>query len=112
MKMPHRFSLRGPDLLMEELATALSAQAWFEFKPLFAVVHANLRARKAAHGGEEMLRLRLYEKLQTLVQMGGAEKDGKNYRGIPNGLAALTKHFAAEHCQKLLTAVRHAEPAA
>ena len=33
-----------------------------EFKPLFNVVHTSLRARNAASGGEEMLRLRVYEK--------------------------------------------------
>ena len=110
MNKTRRFSRRGPDVLMEELVTALSGPAWTEFKPLFLVIHANLRSRNAANGGEEMLRLRVYEKLQSLVQMGGAEKDGKSYRGIPTGLAALTKHFAAEHCKKLLTAIRHTHP--
>jgi len=64
----------------------LSAKTPFEFKPLFAIVHANLRARDAASGGEEMLRLRTYEKLQTFVQAGYAKKVGKEYQGIPAGL--------------------------
>ena len=64
------FSRRGPDVLTEELAVVLCGTARFEFKPLFTLVHANLRARKLANGGEDMLRLRLYEKLQELVHKG------------------------------------------
>lgn len=64
------FSRQGPDILTEELATILSGKAPYEFKPLFALVYANLRARKLANGGEDMLRLRVYEKLQSLVQKG------------------------------------------
>ena len=65
----------------------LSEKTWFEFKELFLVVHANLRARNAASGGEEMLRLRAYEKLQNLVQGGVVKKDGKRYKGVPAALA-------------------------
>jgi len=45
----------------------LSSKASFEFKPLFEIVLLNLRERNAASGGEEMLRLRVYERLQGLV---------------------------------------------
>jgi hypothetical protein len=107
MKKRTRLQRRGPDIVTEELASVLSAEAWFEFKPLFLVVHANLRARRAGNCGEEMLRLRVYEKLQNLVRLGGVEKSGKTYRGIPSGLAALSKHLAAEHCRHLMTAIRH-----
>ena len=44
----------GPDLLTEELVNVFSGKESFEFKALFSVVYANLRARNAAHGGEEM----------------------------------------------------------
>ena len=54
----------------------------YEFKELFDLVHANLRARNAASGGEEMLRLRAYEKLQTLVSRGMVKKTGKKYKGL------------------------------
>src|SRR4029079_3478869 len=64
------FSRRVPDLVTEELVTVLSKRASFEFKQLFDIVHENLRARNAASGGEEMLRLRAYEKLQNLVARG------------------------------------------
>jgi hypothetical protein len=56
---------------------------------LFEVVHTNLRNRNAASGGEEMLRLRAYEKLQNLVARGMVKKDGKKYKGIPKQLATL-----------------------
>jgi hypothetical protein len=82
MKSTYGFSRRGPDRVTEELATVLSKKASFEFKALFTIVHANLRARNAASGGEEMLRLRAYEKLQTLVQQGMVKKNGKEYAGV------------------------------
>ena len=52
-------------------------------------MHVNLRNRNAASGGEEMLRLRAYEKLQNLVARGMVKKDGKKYKGIPKQLATL-----------------------
>ncbi|MDQ3621097.1 MAG: hypothetical protein M3463_01200 [Verrucomicrobiota bacterium] len=75
--------------MTEELAAVLSSRTSFEFKELFQVVHENLRARNAASGGEEMLRLRAYEKLQNLVARGMVKKDGKKYKGIPKQLATL-----------------------
>ena len=70
------------DLVTEELVAALSKKgSSFEFKQLFDVVHERLRARNAASGGEEMLRLRAYEKLQNLVSRGMVKKSGKKYRG-------------------------------
>jgi len=88
------FSRRLPDLVTEELASALSRKTTFEFKDLFDVVHENLKARNAASGGEEMLRLRAYEKLQALVSRGMVKmtlgKDGKkSYKGLPKQLATL-----------------------
>jgi hypothetical protein len=83
------FSRRLPDLVTEELAAVLSSRSTYEFKELFEVVHVNLRNRNAASGGEEMLRLRAYEKLQNLVARGMVKKDGKKYKGIPKQLATL-----------------------
>src|SRR5690349_4405522 len=83
------FSRRVPDLVTEELVAVLSKRSSFEFKQLFDRVHENLRARNAASGGEEMLRLRAYEKLQNLVARGMVKKDGKKYKGIPKQLATL-----------------------
>ncbi len=82
------FSRRVPDLVTEELVAILSRRASFEFKQLFELVHENMRTRNAASGGEEMLRLRAYEKLQNLVSRGAVKKTAKKYRGIPAALAA------------------------
>lgn len=102
MKTTYGFSRRGPDRVAEELAAVLSQKTPFEFKALFDIVHTNLRARNMASGGEEMLRLRLYEKLQNFVQAGFAKKVGKEYRGVPKGIenflstaAELNARFAA-----------------
>ena len=83
------FARRLPDLVTEELAAVLSSKTTFEFKVLFDLVHENLKARNAASGGEEMLRLRAYEKLQNLVARGMVKKDQKKYKGIPKQLATL-----------------------
>jgi hypothetical protein len=80
------FSRRVPDLVTEELVSVLSRRTSFEFKQLFEILHENLRARNAASGGEEMLRLRAYEKLQNLVARGMVKKTGKKYRGLPSAL--------------------------
>ena len=52
----------------------LWSKASFEFKPLFETMLLNLRERNAASGGEEMLRLRAYEKLQGLVSQGAVNR--------------------------------------
>ena len=85
----YAFSRRLPDLVTEELVCALSQKRSYEFKQLFDVVHDNLRRRKAANGGEEMLRLCAYEKLQNLVFRGAVKKNGKIYTGDSAALAAL-----------------------
>jgi hypothetical protein len=82
-------SRRRPDALTEELVAVLSRKASFEFKALFDIVHVNLRARSAVSGGEDMLRLRAYEKLQNLVNRGMVKKTGKKYKGSATALATL-----------------------
>ncbi len=77
-----RFSRRVPDHVTDELVSVLSKQQTFGFNELFEVVYENLKARNAVSGGEEMLRLRAYEKLQNLVARGLVEKNGKVYRGL------------------------------
>jgi tRNA splicing endonuclease len=95
MPKKNGFSRRTPDLVTEELITVLSRKNSFEFKELFDVIHENLRARNAASGGEEMLRLRAYEKLQNLVQRGAVKKTGKKYKGLASALATLAAANAA-----------------
>ena len=90
------FSRRLPDLVTEELVAVLSQRKSFEFKQLFEIVHENLRQRNAASGGEEMLRLRAYEKLQNLVARGVVKKTGKIYKGDSSALAAMTAANTAQ----------------
>jgi hypothetical protein len=89
MTKKNAFSRRLPDLVTEELVAVLSQKNSYEFKELFDIVHSNLRARNAASGGEEMLRLRAYEKLQTLVSRGMVKKTLKKYKGLPSLANAL-----------------------
>jgi hypothetical protein len=87
------FRRRMPDNLTEELVAILSSRASFEFKPLFDMVLLKLRERNAASGGEEMLRLRVYEKLQGLVSQGAVDRtvDGitKRYKGVAPRMISL-----------------------
>ncbi len=104
------FSRRAPDNITEELVAVLSSKASFEFKGLFDVIFLNLRERNAASGGEEMLRLRTYEKLQSLVSQGAVTRTvkgiTKKYKGVAARLLKLSaemKVLRAEWSQKLLT---------
>src|SRR3974377_1309343 len=90
------FSRRLPDLVTEELVSVLSQRKSFEFKQLFEIIHENLRRSNAASGGEEMLRLRAYEKLQNLVARGVVKKNGKSYKGDASALAAMAAATTAQ----------------
>jgi hypothetical protein len=114
MSKPSGVSLsrRMPDNVTEELVAVLSSRATFEFKPLFDVVLLNLRERNAAGGGEEMLRLRVYEKLQGLVGQGAVNRTitgttKKTLRVAPRmrGLTAEMKLSRADWAKKLLAKV-------
>ena len=82
-----RFSRRLPDHVTDELCNVLAEDKVFGFNDLFERVFDNLKVRNAVSGGEEMLRLRAYEKLQNLVSRGMVKKTGKKYKG----LASLSK---------------------
>lgn len=97
-----------PDNITEELVAVLSSKASFEFKALFDVIFLNLRERNAASGGEEMLRLRTYEKLQSLVSQGAVTRKvtgiTKKYKGVGARLLMLSaemKVLRAEWSAKL-----------
>jgi hypothetical protein len=87
------FRRRMPDNVTEELVAVLSSRAAFEFKPLFDLVLLKLRERNAASGGEEMLRLRVYEKLQGLVNQGAVNRTvngiTKKYKGVSPRMITL-----------------------
>src|ERR1041384_469550 len=93
------FTRRAPDNLTEELVAVLSSKASFEFKPLFDILLVNLRERNAASGGEEMLRLRAYEKLQGLVSQGAVNRtitgSTKKYKGVATRMVVLRAEMKA-----------------
>jgi hypothetical protein len=93
------FRRRIPDNITEELARVLSSRASFEFKPLFHLVLLNLRERNLANGGDEMLRLRVYEKLQSLVLQGAVNRTlagaTKKYKGVSSRLSVLSAEMKA-----------------
>ena len=109
MKNNYGFSRRGPDRLAEEIVTVLSKKASYEFKALFLIVYANLRSRNAANGGEEMLRLRAYEKLQNLVQAGVVKKTAGEYTGVTAALVTFLA-TAAELNAKFALGTRSGPP--
>lgn len=98
------FIRRKIDFVTDEIVDALADGQPIEFKPLFSKVLIGLKAKNATGGGEEMLRLRCYEKLLTLSKSGFIEKSAKTFRGLAgldqatsvNQLArrnnAITKH--------------------
>jgi len=59
----------------------------------------NLRERNAATGGEELLRLRVYEKLQGLVYQGAVKRSvigiAKKYKGVPERMVVLRTNMKA-----------------
>src|SRR5512133_1911809 len=93
------FSRRAPDNITEELVAVLSSRASFEFKPLFDIILLNLRERNAASGGEEMLRLRAYEKLQGLVSQGAVNRTvtgtTTKYKGVATRMVVLRDEMKA-----------------
>src|SRR5216117_4586057 len=93
------FTRRAPDNITEELVAVLSSKNSFEFKPLFDIILLNLRERNAASGGEEMLRLRSYEKLQGLVNQGAVHREvtgvTKKYKGVATRMAELRTEMKA-----------------
>jgi hypothetical protein len=91
-----RFSRRLPDHVTDELCNVLSEKKVFGFNDLFERVFANLKVRNAVSGGEEMLRLRAYEKLQNLVTRGLVEKIGKEYKGTARVHEASSAYAAAQ----------------
>ena len=97
--MSFSFSRRAPDSITEELVAVLSSKVSFEFKPLFEIVLLNLRERNAASGGEELLRLRAYEKLQGLVHQGAVNRTvtgtTKKYKGVAKRMVVLRGEMKA-----------------
>jgi len=81
------------------MTEALFKRESYDFNELYESVYAKLRARKAASGGEEMLRLRLYEKLQMLVAQGLVRREQKRYSAIRRALRAHLTAIAAANAK-------------
>ncbi len=89
------FSRRVVDHVTDELVNALSNGETYEFKPLFTKVFEALKLKNAVSGGEEMLRLRSYEKIIKLTSCGLVEKVGKTYRALEGIETASSAHRLA-----------------
>jgi hypothetical protein len=83
------------DFVSEEMVAALLEKPSYDFHSLFPAVFEKLRARNATSGGEEMLRLRTYEKLQVFVNQGLVTKKEKKYAAVKPALEAYAAGIAA-----------------
>ena len=96
-----RFSRRLPDHVTDELVNVLGDDdKFFGFNDLFELVYDRLKERNAVSGGEEMLRLRAYEKLQNLVTRGLVEKSVKEYKGLSRIEEAHSDNIADQKQQQ------------
>src|SRR5437762_3141205 len=86
---------RRPDIVAEEVVAVLMQKGTYGFKDLFDLVYARLLARNMTSGGEEMLRLRAYEKLQEFVHQGAVKKVGKEYTGVTSALIPMRADLLA-----------------
>jgi len=77
-----KFTRRVTDHVTDGLVSILLDGRSHEFKPLFTKVYETLKLKNAVSGGEEMLRLRCYEKLLSLANRGLVKKTGKSYLGL------------------------------
>ena len=71
---------RSPDAIRSEMLVVLSCADTILFNDIFEGVLAAMKSKGISTGGEEILRLRIYEKLQTLVSQGALQKKGKEYK--------------------------------
>ena len=95
MNQRSNFRSRRPDPVAEEMTAVLLEGGAYEFNDLFAAVHQRLRSRQADRAGEEMLRLRVYEKLQLFVAQGAVTKKAKIYSGVRLALLARSAATSA-----------------
>ena len=90
--MSIRRNRRLPDYVMDELISLLKEDSEERgFNEIFETIYEKLKQRKAVSGGEEMLRLRCYEKLQSLVEQGLVVRKEKLYKGIKKKIEKALK---------------------
>ena len=90
-----RSSRKTPDLVTDELILILHEAGMLEFNDIFQRTVVVMKAKHMSLGGEEILRLRIYEKLQNLVSAGGLMKKGREYTN--NLLAVMFRQNNEEH---------------
>ncbi len=78
-----RSSRKTPDLVTDELIIILHEAGMLEFNDIFQRTVIVMKQKHMSLGGEEILRLRIYEKLQGLVSAGGLVKKGREYTAQP-----------------------------
>lgn len=100
------FSRRVVDHVTDELVNVLSSGETFEFKALFSKVFEGLKLKNAVSGGEEMLRLRSYEKILKLTNCGLVKKVGKTYRALEGIETASSAHRLARLDSAILAAAQ------
>jgi hypothetical protein len=94
-----RFSRRIPDHVTDELVVVLKENDdALEFNKLFELVYENLKEKNAVSGGEEMLRLRAYEKLQNLLIHTAMKADSSKVMDYVRRLENYDKALIAEMC--------------
>jgi hypothetical protein len=90
------FTRRVVDHVTDGVVQVLSDGQAYEFKALFTKMFEELKPKNAVSGGEEMIRLRCYEKLQKLIARGLVEKKLKTYRGLKGLEEATSVHTLAK----------------
>lgn len=76
-------SRKSPDLVTDELIDIMQNAGVLEFNEIFLQMLSTMKEKKMPMSGEEILRLRIYDKLQNLVSAGGLMKKGKVYTATP-----------------------------
>jgi hypothetical protein len=104
------FPSRRSDPVMEELVSVLAKGGTHEFRPLFDLVLANLRARDAVTSSEDLLRLRAYENLQKLLAKGAVRKTGKSYTAHAERIAVIESTLSQRGALRKPQAVGKTKP--
>ena len=86
-----RSSRKTPDLVTDELIIILHEAGMLEFNDIFQ--RTVIVKKHMSLGGEEILRLRSYEKLQGLVSAGGLVKKGREYTAQPKLITLKSETF-------------------
>jgi hypothetical protein len=94
MTKGNHYMRQRKDYVADELVRALQAKPTYKFNELFQTVFDALRKRGVSNVGEDMLRLRLYERLQTFVGQGLVKKVDKEYSGVQSAVSIRAAEMA------------------